>query len=298
MLVLTGLSDNPSLQLPLFQLFFLIYLMTLTVNLLILLLIITDSHLHSSMYFLLGTLACLDMGYSSVTVPRMLYDLLTSKRIISLQACITQIFFFVFLAISEMCLLSVMSYDRYIAICRPLHYMRIMNWKACIQFVLIVLVFSAMYSLMHTLALTKLSFYKSDSLQTFFCDLPQLLQVSSSDAFINEMLIFVLGTLLAVVISFATFYPYITIIITVLKMATINMRSKAFSTLFSHLTVVVIFYSTLFFNYYSPDAKYHVIEDKVTSVFYTVLIPLLNPLIYSLRNQELKTSLRRALHRL
>ncbi|XP_031749666.1 olfactory receptor 5B12-like [Xenopus tropicalis] len=217
-LFLTRLSDLPNLQVPLFLVFLLIYLFTLTINLLILLLIFTDSHLHTPMYFFLGTLACLDLSYSSVTVPRMLYDLLTGRRDISLPACITQIYFLMFFAVSEMAVLAVMSYDRYIAICR-----------------------------------------------SFF---------------------------------WVTFYPYISIIMTVLKIPSINMRSKAFSTCSSHLTVVFIFYSTIFFNYFSPNSKYHVIEDKVASVVYAILTPLLNPVIYSLRNQELKTSLRRSLHRL
>ncbi|KAE8578453.1 hypothetical protein XENTR_v10023560 [Xenopus tropicalis] len=276
-LVLTGLSDLPSLQVPLFLLFLFIYLFTLTVNLLIFLLIFTDSHLHTPMYFFLGTLACLDMSYSSVTVPRI--DLLTQKRVISVRDCITQFYFFLFFAISEMSVLAAMSYDRYIAICRPLHYMQIMNQKACVQLISII-------------------FCKSDALQSFFCDIPQLLQVSCSDTFINVLLIFLTGILLGAVFLGVTFYPYISIIMTVLKIPSINMRSKAFSTCSSHLTVVFIFYTAIFLNYFSPNAKYHVIEDKVASVFYAILTPCLNPVIYSLRNQELKTLLRRALHRM
>ncbi|KAE8578448.1 hypothetical protein XENTR_v10023555 [Xenopus tropicalis] len=297
-LFLTRLSDLPNLQVPLFLVFLLIYLFTLTINLLILLLIFTDSHLHTPMYFFLGTLACLDLSYSSVTVPRMLYDLLTGRRDISLPACITQIYFLMFFAVSEMAVLAVMSYDRYIAICRPLHYMQIMNWNVCFQLVSIMLVLSAIYTLVHTLFLTKLSFCRPDALQSFFCDLPQLLQVSCSDTFINVLIVLLLGILFGGVLLGVTFYPYISIIMTVLKIPSINMRSKAFSTCSSHLTVVFIFYSTIFFNYFSPNSKYHVIEDKVASVVYAILTPLLNPVIYSLRNQELKTSLRRSLHRL
>ncbi|XP_031749665.1 olfactory receptor 5B12, partial [Xenopus tropicalis] len=278
--------------------FLLIYLITLTGNLLILLLIFTDSHLHTPMYFFLGTLACLDMGYSSVTVPRMLFDLLTGRRVISVPACITQIYFFLFFAVSEMSVLAVMSYDRFVAICRPLHYMQIMSWNVCVQFVLGVLIFGAVHSLVHTLNLTKLTFCRADALQSFFCDLPQLLQVSCSDTFINVLLIFVFGTSFGVAILLVTIYPYITIITTVLKIPSKNMRSKAFSTCSSHLTVVFLFYITFMFNHFRPNAKYHFTEDKVASVFYATLIPFLNPLIYSLRNQELKTSLKRSLHRL
>ncbi|XP_041434044.1 olfactory receptor 187-like [Xenopus laevis] len=196
-LVLTGLSDLPSLQLPLFLVFLLIYLITLTGNLLILLLIFTDSHLHTPMYFFLGTLACLDMSYSSVTVSRMLFDLLRELRIISVRSCITQAFFFLFFAVSEISVLAVMSYDRYIAICRPLHYMQIMTWYVCVQLVSGVLVISTTYSLVHTLFLNKRTFCLPNVLQSFFCDLPQLLEVSCSDTFINVLLIFLSGTLSA-----------------------------------------------------------------------------------------------------
>eukprot|EP00079_Xenopus_tropicalis_P012653 XP_002939874.1 PREDICTED: olfactory receptor 146-like [Xenopus tropicalis] len=298
MLLLSGLSDLPSLQLPLFLLFLLIYLLTLIQNLLILLLIFTDSHLHTPMYFFLGTLACLDMGYSSVTTPRMLFDFVMIRRVISVQACVTQIYFFFFFATGEVCILAVMSYDRYIAICRPLHYMQIMSWNVCVQFVSSVLVLGAVHSLVHTLFSINLTFCNSNVLQSFFCDLPQLLQVSCSDTFINVLLIFIFGTLIGTIFLGVTLYPYVTIISTVLKIPSKTMRSKAFSTCSSHLTVVVIFYSTVFFNYFSPNSGYNITEDKVASVFYATLTPFLNPLIYSLRNQELKTSLRRSLSKL
>ncbi|KAE8578610.1 hypothetical protein XENTR_v10023681 [Xenopus tropicalis] len=294
-LVLAGLSDLPSLQLPLFLVFLLIYLITLTGNLLILLLIFTDSHLHTPMYFFLGTLACLDMGYSSVTVPRMLFDLLRERRMISVPACITQVFFFLFCAASELCVLAVMSYDRYIAICRPLHYMQIMTWKVCVQFVSGVFLFSAVDSMVHTLTLTKLTFCRPNVLQSFFCDLPQLLEISCSDTFINVLLIFLLGIPYGVGILGLTFYPYIPIITTVLKMSSTNTRSKAFSTCSSHLTVVFICYTTFLYNYFRSNANDHLVEGKVASVFYAILTPSLNPVIYSLRNQELKLSMRRTL---
>uniref|UniRef100_A0A803JYN8 Olfactory receptor n=1 Tax=Xenopus tropicalis TaxID=8364 RepID=A0A803JYN8_XENTR len=297
-LVLAGLSDLPSLQLPLFLVFLLIYLITLTGNLLILLLIFTDSHLHTPMYFFLGTLACMDLCSSSVTVPRMLFDLLRDTRFISVPACITQVYFFFFFALSEISVLAVMSYDRYIAICRPLHYMQIMNWKVCVHLVLIVFVFSAAYSSVHTLFLAKLTFCRSEALQNFFCDLPQLLQISCSDIFINVLLIFLLGIMFGLAILTVTFFPYIVILRTVLKISSKTTRSKAFSTCSSHLTVVFIFYTTIFFNYFRSSANDQFTEDKVSSVFYTILTPFLNPLIYSLRNQELKISLRKTLQRL
>ncbi|XP_018092441.1 olfactory receptor 187 [Xenopus laevis] len=217
MLVLTGLSDLPSLQFPLFLVFLLIYLMTLTGNLIIFLLIIIDPHLHTPMYFFLGTLACVDMSYSSVTVPRMLFDLFTHKRVISVAVCRTQIYFFVFFCTSEVSLLAVMSCDRYIAICRPLHYMQIMNWKVCVWLLSLISVLSAVHSFLHTVFLSKITFCRSNTLQSFFCDLPQFLQISCSDTFINVLLIFLTGLLFGIGPLGVTFYPYFPIISTVLK---------------------------------------------------------------------------------
>ncbi|KAG8433625.1 hypothetical protein GDO86_017813, partial [Hymenochirus boettgeri] len=296
-LVLSGLSDLPSLQLPLFLVFLLVYLMTLTGNLLIVLLICTDSHLQTPMYFFLGTLACLDMGYSSVTIPRMLFDFHTQERLISIQACITQIYFFLFFASSEISLLAVMSYDRYVAICHPLHYTQIMHWKACVLLVLGVLMVSVVYPLVHVLLLLKLTFCRLNPLQSFFCDLPQLLLVSCSDTFINVLLILILVILVGGGIFALTFCPYIIILNTIMKMQSKAMRSKAFSTCSSHLTVVFIFYGTGLFSYFHPNAKDHSAMDKVSSVFYTVLTPLVNPLIYSLRNEIMKISFKRSLCR-
>ncbi|KAG8433609.1 hypothetical protein GDO86_017797 [Hymenochirus boettgeri] len=294
-LVLSGLSDLPSLQLPLFLVFLLVYLMTLTGNLLIVLLICTDSHLQTPMYFFLGTLACLDMGYSSVTTPRMLFDFHTQKRLISIQACITQIFFFVFFAVSEISLLAVMSYDRYVAICHPLHYTQIMHWKTCVRLILGTLIFSMLYPVVHVLLLLTLTFCRLTPLQSFFCDLPQLLLVSCSDTFINVLLILIFAILFGGGIFALTFCPYIIILNTIMKMQSKAMRSKAFSTCSSHLTVVFIFYGTCFFSYFHQKTKDPSAVDKVTSVFYAVLTPLVNPLTYSLRNEIMKISLKKAL---
>ncbi|KAG8433562.1 hypothetical protein GDO86_017751 [Hymenochirus boettgeri] len=298
MLMLSSLSDLPSLQLPLFLVFLLVYLMTLTGNLLIVLLICTDSHLQSPMYYFLGTLACIDMSYSSVTSPRIIFDLLTKKRLISLTACITQIFFLMAFASSEIFLLSVMSFDRYIAICRPLHYMQIMHWKNCVLLITGVFFGGLVHSLVHTILLLKLTFCNLYTLQSFFCDLPQLLLISCSDTFINVLLILITGIFPGGGIFALTFCPYIIILNTIMKMQSKAMRSKAFSTCSSHLTVVFIFYGSIYLNYFGPKFDYRFGENRVASVLYAVITPLANPLIYSLRNQELKTSLKRSLIRL
>ncbi|KAG8433572.1 hypothetical protein GDO86_017760 [Hymenochirus boettgeri] len=294
MLVLSEIADLPSLQLPLFLVFLLVYLMTLTGNLLIVLLICTDSHLQTPMYFFLGTLACLDMGNSSVINPRMLFDLYTQKRLISVEACFAQIYFFFFFITSEIILLAVMSYDRYVAICRPLHYLQIMHWKTCSLLVSGLLIFGMIYSLVHVLFILKLTFCSSKPLQSFFCDMPQLLQVACGNIFSNVFFLVFCTVLLGGGILVLTFYPYIIILKTIMKIQSKAMRSKAFSTCSSHLIVVFLFYGTSSFNYLDPKAK----DSRAASVFYAVLTPLLNPLIYSLRNQDLKTSLRRGLHRL
>ncbi|KAG8433559.1 hypothetical protein GDO86_017748 [Hymenochirus boettgeri] len=297
-LMLSGLSDLPSLQLPLFLVFLLVYLITLAVNLLIVVQIFTDSRLQSPMYYFLGTLACLDISSSSVTSPRILFVLYTKRNLISLQDCITQVYFFIVFAASEIFLLSVMSYDRYVAICRPLHYMQIMHWKCCLLLITGVFSFGIVYSLAHTLLLLNLTFCSSDTLQSFFCDLPQLLQISCSDTFINVLFILFCGIFLGGGILALTFCPYIIILNTIMKMQSKDMRSKAFSTCSSHLTVVFIFYVSFYFNYFRPNFDYHFKGGRVASVFYAVLTPLLNPIIYSLRNQELKISLKRYLTKL
>ncbi|KAM5151620.1 olfactory receptor 5AS1-like [Mantella aurantiaca] len=288
---LSGLSDLPALQLPLFLFFLLIYLLTLIWNLLIISLIVTDYHLQTPMYFFLGNLASMDLGCSSVTALRILFDLHTQRRKISPAACIIQAFFFVVFAISEMLLLSVMSYDRYTAICQPLHYIQVMSWKFCVQLSSIAWCSGFTNALIHTFYALKLTFCESDIIESFFCDLPRLFQISCSDTSINQLLIFITGALLGVGPLILTFFSYFSIFKTVFKMQIKGKRSKVFSTCTSHLTVVFMFYGSGFFNYFQPSGNQHFPGDKVAPVFYTMIVPLLNPLIYSLRNQDFKTAI-------
>ncbi|XP_018428847.1 PREDICTED: olfactory receptor 5B12-like [Nanorana parkeri] len=294
-LFLSGLSDIPALQIPLFLFFLLIYLLTITWNLLIISLIVTDSHLHTPMYFFLGNLAGLDLCCSSVIIPRMLFDLHTQSRKITIAACISQVFFFIFFAPSEIFLLAVMSYDRYTAICQPLHYIRIMSWKVCVRLVFVVWCLSFVYSLVHTLYVSKLTFCESDIIESFFCDLPQLFQISCSDIYINIQLIFFLGGFVAVGCLLTTFLPYVYIFRTVLNIKVKGKRSKVFSTCTSHLTIVFIFYGSCLFNYFLPNARHQFAVHKVVSMFYSVILPLLNPLIYSLRNQDFRAAFQNVL---
>ncbi|KAM5152831.1 olfactory receptor 5AR1-like [Mantella aurantiaca] len=285
-LYLSGLSDLPALQLPLFLFFLLIYLLTLIWNLLIIILIVTDSHLHTPMYFFLGNLAGMDLGCSSVTVPRMLYDLYTQRRKITTMACMTQIFFFMFFDASDVLLLSVMSYDRYTAICKPLHYMQIMSCKVRLQLMLLVFCLSVVNSLVHTFFAFRLTFCESHIIESFFCDLPQLLKISCSDIYINILLVFLFGCFLGGGSLLLTFLPYVSIFQAVLKIKANSSRSKVFSTCTPHLTVVFIFYFSVVFNYFRPSVNHHFAGDKAVSAFYSVILPLLNPVIYSLRNQD------------
>ncbi|KAM5151623.1 olfactory receptor 5B12-like [Mantella aurantiaca] len=294
---LSGLSDLPALQFPLFLFFLLIYLLTLIWNLLIISLVVTDSHLHTPMYFFLGNLAGLDLCYSSLTVPRMLSDLHTQRRNITIMACMTQVFFLIFFAASEMLLLSIMSYDRYTAICQPLHYVQIMSWRACLQLMSSVWCISFIYSLIHTLYTFKLTFCQSDIIESFFCDLPQLLQISCSDILINILLVFLLGGFFGFGALMLTFLSYVYIFKTVLKIKVTGKRSKVFSTCTPHLTVVLIYYGSAFFNYFQVNSGQRFGSNKVVSVFYTEIIPLLNPLVYCLRNQDFRKAFKNVLRK-
>ncbi|KAM4698730.1 olfactory receptor 5AR1-like [Rhinophrynus dorsalis] len=293
-----GLSDLSSAQLPLFLLFLLIYLMTLIGNLVILLLILTDTHLHTPMYLFLSNLACLDVFYSSVTSPRMLTDFFSKNRTISLPACITQFFFFFSFICIELYLLAVMSYDRYSAICHPLHYVQIMHPKFCAQTVSAAWSIGFLTSLIHTICTQRLTFCGPNIIHGFFCDLPQLFMLSCTNTFINVLVMFLVGILMGSGALGMTFVPYIQVIRTVIKIKTRKGKLKAFSTCTSHLTVVFIFYGTLIFTYLRPTPSYNYSADRVVSVVYTVVTPLLNPLIYSLRNKDLKGALKRSVHKI
>ncbi|XP_073447398.1 olfactory receptor 2A12-like [Aquarana catesbeiana] len=294
-LTLVGLSDHPPTMNLLFVFFFLIYLMTLITNLLIFFLVLTDYHLHNPMYFFLANLAFLDMSYSTSTAPRMLFDLVTKKRSISIPACIAQVFFFLYFTSSELFLLSTMSYDRYIAICHPLHYQLIMSWKACTRMASLVWVAGCSLSLIHTLFLLRLSFCGPTSIHNFFCDLPHLFKITCTDPFINIMVIFVAGASLGLGVILLTFLPYFRIFSTILRIRTKKGKMKAFSTCSSHLTVVSILFGSLIFIYFVPSSSDMYNSNKLFSVISALINPLLNPLIYSLRNKDLMEALMRFL---
>ncbi|XP_063284204.1 olfactory receptor 5AR1-like [Pelobates fuscus] len=294
--LLTALSDKQWTVSTFFIVFLLIYMNTLLINVLIIILVITDPQLHTPMYFFLGNLAFLDTLYSSVTAPRMLSDFITTSKAISIHACLTQIFFFIYFASAELFLLAAMSYDRYVAICHPLHYIQIMSWKVCGQHSSVVWILGFLYSLVHTLCSLRLTFCGSNVIHNYFCDLPHLFQISCTDTFINFLVICIVGGTLGLVAFAITFFPYICIFITILRIRTKDGKLKALSTCTSHLSVVFSFYASLIFCYLVPTTSSLVSINKLVSVVYSVINPLLNPLIYSVRNKDLKAALSRVLH--
>ncbi|XP_075782215.1 olfactory receptor 5AR1-like [Pelodiscus sinensis] len=296
--ILTGLTDRPELQVPLFVLFLLIYVTTVVWNGGMILLITIDSQLHTPMYFFLWNLSFCDFCYSSVIAPKMLQNFLSEKKSISYTACAVQITFCIFLADFECLLLAVMAYDRYVAICNPLLYTVIMSRQRCNLLVAGVCVVGLVNSVIHTWYTFQLSFCHSNVINHFFCDIPPLLVLSCSDTRINDILqlapmFYIVGiSVVTILIS------YVCIIYTILRIRSAKGRRKAFSTCACHLTAVGIFYGALLFMYFRPTSSYSMDTDKRASVFYSLVIPMLNPLIYSLRNREVKDALRKTMNKL
>ncbi|KAG6539664.1 olfactory receptor [Crotalus adamanteus] len=293
-----GLGD---LQVPAFCLFLLIYLVTMVGNILIILLVVTDSHLHIPMYLFLGSFSFLEICYSSNILPMMLASLIHGgRKLISVTGCITQYYLFGLLAVAECCLLAAMSYDRYVAICKPLHYTTLMNDKICVQFIVGswihgLFVMTLVLYLMHLL---KLKFCGPSEIDHFFCELNPVLKLACSKTYLIELATTLLSVLCILLPFFLTLGSYFFIISTVMRMSSVSGRKKAFSTCSSHLMVVSIFYSTLMIVYILPKTDGLKRINKIVSLFYTILPPLLNPLIYSLRNREVIEALRKAVAKL
>uniref|UniRef100_G3VH92 Olfactory receptor n=1 Tax=Sarcophilus harrisii TaxID=9305 RepID=G3VH92_SARHA len=293
--ILTGLTDVPELQVPLFIMFTFIYLITLVGNLGIVALTSWDSRLHTPMYFFLSNLSLVDFGYSSAVTPKVMAGLLTGNKIISYNGCAVQLFFFVAFASSECFLLASMAYDRYAAICKPLHYTTIMTANLCAHLARGVYICGIATASILTGNTFSLSFCRSHVVHHFFCDIPPLLVIACSDIHIFESLIFILGLFNSCFPILVIFTSYSLIFSTILKIRSAEGRQKAFSTCASHLTAVSIFYGTIIFMYFQPSSNHSMDSDKVASVFYTMIIPMLNPLVYSLRNKEIKNAFRKAM---
>ncbi|XP_043832806.1 olfactory receptor 1361-like [Dromiciops gliroides] len=295
--ILLGLSDQPEQERLLFLVFLLMYLITGLGNLLIILAIRIDSHLHTPMYFFLSNLSLVDICFTSTTVPKMLANHVSGNKMIPYSGCLTQVFFFLWFAAKDSFILTTMAYDRYVAICAPLHYSTVMTPRVC-AFVLAVSWFSTFINaLTHTVLLTRLSFCGHNESPHFFCDLNPLLKLACSDTFINDLMVYTVGTLLIITPFIVILISYIHIIMAVLRIPSTSGKQKAFSTCGSHLTVVSLFYGTLIGVYFSPTSTHTVQEDTVSAVMYTVVTPMMNPFIYSLRNKDMKGALRMLLTR-
>ncbi|XP_067392493.1 olfactory receptor 6B1-like [Emydura macquarii macquarii] len=294
--ILLGFGNLSELQTLLFFLFLVIYIMTVAGNMLIVALVMADQHLHIPMYFFLGNLSCWEICYSSTILPRMLASLLTGDRTISVSGCLMQFYCFSFLICAECYLLAIMSFDRYLAICKPLHYSAFMNGKFCLLLAAGPCIWAFLASTITVCLISQSKFCGSSEIDHFFCDLSPLIKLSCNDANLLELLGFILASIGVPFPFLLTLISYICIITTILGIPSTTGKKKAFSTCSSHLIVVTIFYGTIIIVYILPDTDTLRDLNKVFSVFYTVLTPLVNPLIYSLRNKEVKEALRKVIN--
>ncbi|XP_047374942.1 LOW QUALITY PROTEIN: olfactory receptor 1052-like [Sciurus carolinensis] len=286
--LLVGLTENPNLQIPLFLLFALMYLITLTGNWGMIVLIRLNTQLHTPMYFFLSNLSFCDICYSTVFAPKMLVNFLSKHKSSTFSGCVLQSFFFAVYVTTEGMLLSMMAYDRYVAIANPLMYTVIMTQSVCIQMVLASYLGGLINSLTHTIGLLRLDFCGPNVVDHYFCDIPPLLRLSCSDARTNEMLLLFFSGVIPVVTFIIIMVSYVRIFVAIQRIHSAEGRRKAFSTCVSHLTAVTLFYGSVTFSYIQPSSQYSLEQEKVSAVFYTLVIPMLNPLIYSLRNKDVK----------
>ncbi|XP_038182217.1 olfactory receptor 1468-like [Arvicola amphibius] len=295
--ILRGLPISPEHQHLFYALFLAMYLTTVMGNLIIIILILLDSHLHTPMYFFLSNLSFSDLCFSSVTMPKMLENMQSQVPSISYVNCLTQMYFFMFFANMENFLLVVMAYDRYVAICFPLHYTSIMSPKLCVCLVVMSCVFNMLHSMLHTLLLARLSFCKDTMIPHFFCDISALLKLACSEIFINELMILVLAGPFIVIPFLLIIVSYVQIVCSILKVSSARVIHKVFSTCGSHLSVVSLFYGTVIGVYLCPSANNSTVKETVMAMMYTVVTPMLNPFIYSLRNRDMKKALISVLYR-
>ncbi|KAM7150847.1 olfactory receptor 5AP2-like [Macrochelys suwanniensis] len=296
-LILLGFGNHAELQPLLFLLFLVIYTVTMAGNILIIALVVADQHLHIPMYFFLGNLSCLETCYSSTILPRLLASLLTGDRNIFVTGCITQFYFLSLFVGVECYLLALMSYDRYLAICKPLHYAALMNGRICLKLAAVSWMSGFMATAIITCLMSQLHFCGPNEINHFFCDFTPVIKLSCSDTSLITLVSFTLSSIYTLPPFLLTLASYSCIISTILRILSTTGRRKAFSTCSSHLFVVTIYYGTLIIVYMLPDTDTLRDFNKVFSLFYTVLTPLANPLIYSLRNKEVKVALRKVINK-
>ncbi|XP_047386376.1 putative gustatory receptor clone PTE01 [Sciurus carolinensis] len=293
---LMGLPEDPDLQPILFGLFLSLYLVTVLGNLLIILAVSSDPHLHTPMYFFLSILSLADIGFISTTVPKMIVDIQTHSKVISYVGCLSQMSLFIIFGCMDEMLLTVMAYDRFVAICHPLHYSVIMNPRLCGFLVLVSFGFSLLESQLHNLIALQSIYFKDMDISNFFCDPSQILSLSCSDIFTKDIVMYFVGVVYGFLPLSGTFFSYYKIVSSILRIPSLGSKYKAFSTCGSHLSVVCLFYGTGIGVYLSSDQLSFTRKGVVSSVMYTVVTPMLNPFIYSLSNRDIRSALRR-LHR-
>ncbi|XP_037377417.1 olfactory receptor 5AS1 [Talpa occidentalis] len=295
--LLVGFTDYLPLRVTLFLIFLIVYILTVVGNLGLIILVNTNTSLQTPMYYFLSNLSFLDISYSTAIAPKMLVNFLASRKSISYYGCALQMFFFACFADAECLILAAMAYDRYAAICNPLLYSTLMSKKVCVCFIVLAYCSGSFTSLVHVNLTFRLPFCGSNVVNHFFCDIPPLLALSCADTYINELLLFALCGFIQTSTFVVIFISYFCILITVLSMKSSGGRSKTFSTCASHLVAVTLFYGTLLFMYLRPTTSYSLDTDKVVAVFYTVVFPMFNPIIYSFRNKDVKNALKKLLEK-
>ncbi|XP_078302604.1 olfactory receptor 12D1-like [Panthera onca] len=290
--LLLGVTDIQALQPYLFVVFLAIYVVSVVGNGAVLLVVVSDPRLHLPMYFFLGNLSCLDICYSTVTLPKMLENVFSTHKAISFLGCITQLHFFHFLGSTEAMLLAVMAFDRFVAICRPLHYSVIMNYQLCTQMAVTVWTIGFFHALLHSMMTSRLNFCGSHQIHHFFCDVKPLLELACGNTELNQWLLNTVTGTIAMGPFFLTLLSYFTIIISLFsKTHSCSALRKALSTCASHFMVVILLYAPVIFTYISPTSGSSMDQDQVAAIMYTVVTPMLNPLIYTLRNKDVKAAL-------
>ncbi|XP_039106146.1 olfactory receptor 8B12-like [Hyaena hyaena] len=295
--ILTGLTDQLELQIPLFFLFLGFYMVTVLGNLGLIALIGLNSCLHTPMYFFLFNLSLKDFCYSTTITPKMLKSFVSKKNIMLHAECMTQLFFFCFFVISESFLLSAMAYDRYVAICKPLVYTVTMSPQVCLFLLLGVYMMGLSGAMVHTGSIASLTFRADNLVNHFMCDIFPLLELSCNSTYVHELVVFILVAIDIGIPIVTIFISYALILSSILHIHSTEGRSKAFSTCSSHIIVVSLFFGSGAFIYLKPPSILPLDQGKVSSLFYTIVVPMLNPLIYSLRNKDVKISLRKTLER-
>ncbi|XP_042800520.1 olfactory receptor 6C75-like [Panthera leo] len=296
--ILLGLTNDPQWQVVLFVFLLATYMLSVTGNLIIIILTLSDPHLKTPMYFFLRNFSFLELSFTSVCIPRFLVTIVTGNRTISYNDCVAQLFFFILLGVTEFYLLAAMSYDRYVAICKPLHYMTIMNHRVCILLVFSSWLAGFLITFPPVILLQKLEFCASNVIDHFICDSSPILQLSCTNTRFLELMAFILAVVTLMVTLTLVMLSYTYIIRTILKIPCKSQRKKSFSTCSSHMIVVSLSYGSCIFMYIKPSARERVTLNKGVAVIITSVAPLLNPFIYSLRNQQVKQAFKNMVQRM